>query len=256
MSVIRHVLIAFLILSSSWALATPETRVYTLQNRTAGQLSQEIKTLYPSGQVQVTNDGQQLMVRGEPGTLDEIGQLIERLDVPQHQLRITVRVFSGGDQSTNGAGISSDGHSVSAGAGSRTITTATHSEQSLVVQDGATAHISAGRVETVPIAIQGGENPAAILKSVDIKHGFLVRPQVISERQIQLDIVSFNDHPERDSNGYETAAVMTIRRVEPGHWVTLGASKKNAQQHRKGITYQAGGRQQDQKTYQVRVDLM
>lgn len=242
MFLIRRLLIVLLMLVSSWAFAHPETRVYTLQNRTAGQLTHEIKSLYPGDQIQVTNDGQNLMVRGEPDTLDEIGQLIERLDVPQHQVRITVREMNGADQATND--------------GSRTITTATHSEQSLVVQDGATAHINDGRVSMVPIAIQGGKNPAAILKSVDIKHGFLVRPQVISAHQIQLDIVSFNDHPERDSNGYETAAVMTIRRVEPGHWVTLGGSKKDVQQKHKGFTYHAGGNLHDQKTYQVRVDLM
>ena len=125
-----------------------------------------------------------------------------------------------------------------------------------MVQDGQSAHISSGQVRTVPIAIRGGRNPAAILGQVETRSGFLVSPQAISDDAIELNIVSFEEDPDSGVPGYETEALMTIRRVQPGEWVELGSTRSRQAGSQSGITYQVGGSEQENQTFEVKVELL
>ena len=97
------------------ARAEQETRIYQLQNRTAEDMAQQVRTLYQQAPVSVTARGTQLVVRGEPVLLDEIGTLVGSLDVPPVQMRITVRYRQSSDSSGSGAGVSVNRNRVSAG---------------------------------------------------------------------------------------------------------------------------------------------
>ncbi|MHA7854297.1 secretin N-terminal domain-containing protein [Marinobacter shengliensis] len=241
-------------LFSTLALAQ-ESRVYQLNNRTSADVANQIKELYQQAPVSVSARGQQLVVRGEPGLLDEIGMLIESIDVPPVQMRISVRYRQdiGGKQS--GGGVTVSGNQAGANVERRTISTNSNTERQLMVQDGQSAHITSGNVRTIPFAVQGGRNPAAILEQVETRSGFIVTPQAISDQTVELNIVSFEEDPA-SIQGYETEALMTIRRVEPGQWVTLGGTSTSQSHRQDGITYRVTGNRSENQSVDVKVDIL
>ncbi|MCK0105222.1 secretin N-terminal domain-containing protein [Marinobacter sp. S0848L] len=235
--------------------AEPEARIYQLKNRTADDVSQQIRALYQQAPVSVTARGLQLVVRGEPELLDEIGTLVNTLDVPPVQMRISVRYLQdiGGKQS--GAGVSITNNKANARVQSRTYSTNSNRVRQLVVQDGQSAHITSGNVRSLPFAVQGGRNPAMILERVETRSGFVVSPQAISDQAIELNIVSFEEDPAA-LEGYETEALMTIRRVQPGQWVDLGGTRTEDTHQRDGILYRANGKQADNQSIEVKVEVL
>lgn len=241
-------------LFSTLALAQ-ESRVYQLNNRTSADVANQIKELYQQAPVSVSARGQQLVVRGEPGLLDEIGMLIDSIDVPPVQMRISVRYRQdiGGKQS--GGGVTISDNRAGANVERRTISTNSSTERQLVVQDGQSAHITSGNVRTIPFAVQGGRNPAAILEQVETRSGFIVTPQAISDQTVELNIVSFEEDPA-SIQGYETEALMTIRRVEPGQWVTLGGTSTSQSHRQDGITYRVTGNRSENQSVDVKVDIL
>lgn len=80
-------------------------------------------------------------------------------------------------------------------------------------------------------------------------------PQVISNRAIEVSIVSFEEDPAA-LPGYETEAVVTIRRVEPGEWVALGNTSTSADTERSGITYSVNSSRSDNRSFEVKVDIL
>lgn len=244
-----------LLLFSGTIAAAPEARTYEMSQRSAEDVARQIRELYPDGQVSITARGQQMVVRGEPSVLDEIGMLVETMDVAPVQMRITVRSRNNVDSKSGGVGVSGNNNRVNVQAERKVTTTRRHQERTLVVQDGQSAHITSGQVRTVPVAIRGGRNPAAFLDQVETRSGFLVSPQVISDQAIELNIVSFEEDPEGDLPGYETEALMTIRRVEPGEWIELGSTRERRVGEQSGITYQTGGNSQQNQTFEVRVEV-
>ncbi|KEF30756.1 hypothetical protein D777_02698 [Marinobacter nitratireducens] len=251
--VMALVLLAGTLLASSDALA--EARVYELKNRPAEDIANQIRTLYQNTPITLTARGAQLVIRGEPALLDEISTLIDTMDVAPTQLRISVRSSEdiGGKQS--GAGVSASNDRIGVSVERKVITTGNQRVRSLIVQDGQSAHITSGKVRTLPFVVRGGRNPAAVLQQVETRSGFLVSPQVISDRAIELNIVSFEEDPAA-MPGYETEALMTIRRVEPGQWVSLGSTSTETRNRESGITYSVKGNRQENRRFEVKVELL
>ncbi|RBP33298.1 type II/III secretion system protein [Marinobacter pelagius] len=242
-------------LTSVSAHAQTETRSYQLDARSAEDVAAQIRDLYANAPVTVTARGQQLMVRGEPHLLDEIGTLVESLDVAPAQLRITVRIREevGGERS--GAGVSARDGNVAVTVERKTTSTGSNQQRTLLVQDGQTAHITSGQIRTLPIAIRGGRNPAAFLEQVETRSGFLVSAQVISSQAVELNIVSFEEDPAK-IQGYETEALLTIRRVEPGQWVSLGSVVRSGTRSDSGIAYQVESNRSGSRSVEVKVEIV
>ncbi|MBW4934599.1 secretin N-terminal domain-containing protein [Marinobacter sp. F4206] len=245
----------FLALSLLAAGALAQARVYELNNRPADDVASQIRALYADTSLTVTARGQQVVVRGEEQLLDEIGMLIGTLDVAAVQLRITVRSREDIGGKRSGAGVSGSNDRVNVNVERKVTSTNSARQRTLVVQDGQSAHITSGQVRTLPVAIQGGRNPAAILQQVETRSGFLVSPQVISDRAIELNIVSFEEDPA-SLPGYETEAVVTIRRVEPGQWVSLGSTSTQASSQHSGITYNVSSSRGENRSFEVKVDIL
>lgn len=241
---------------ASFAQAQPESRVYELSNRGADDVARQVRDLYQNEQITVSARNQQLIIRGEPRLLDEIGTLVESIDVAPIQMRITIRYNQdiGGKESGGGLNISSN-DGTNATIRKRTITTSTSRQRHLVVQDGQSAHITSGNVRTLPFAIQGGRNPAMVMEQVETRSGFVVSPQAISDQTVQLTIVSFEEDPAA-LEGYETEALVTVRRVEPGQWVSLGGTRTSQSNQQKGITYRVNENLTGNQNVQVKVDLL
>ncbi|MBW7471305.1 secretin [Marinobacter sp. F4218] len=249
------VLLLSLCLLSAGALAQSGARVYELHNRPADDVASQIRALYKDSALTVVARGQQVVVRGEAQLLDEIGMLIGTLDVAAVQLRITVRSREDIGGKRSGASISGSEDRVNVNVERKVTSTNNARQRSLVVQDGHSAHVTSGQISTLPIVIQGGRNPAAILEQVETRSGFLVSPQVISDRAIELNIVSFEEDPA-SLPGYETEALVTVRRVEPGQWVSLGGTSTQASSQRSGITYSVSSSRGENRSFEVKVDIL
>lgn len=80
-------------------------------------------------------------------------------------------------------------------------------------------------------------------------------PQAISDQTVELNIVSFEEDPA-SIQGYETEALMTIRRVEPGQWVSLGGTSTSQSHRQDGITYRVTGNRSENQSVDVKVDIL
>jgi hypothetical protein len=49
---------------------------------------------------------------------------------------------------------------------------------------------------------------------------------------------------------------MTLRRAEPGKWVTLGGTRQSQSSEQPGTVYQTGQNSSRADTWEIRVDLM
>lgn len=245
-----------LVLTAHSALAAAEARTYTLQNRPADDVATQLRELYPEPQLAITAHNQQLILRGDPQTLDEAGTLVGTMDVAAMQVRITVRSRGNRQGQRRSGGITVNNGQARVGAQNRVITTRQQQEQTLVVQDGQSAQVRAGQIRALPVAFQGGHNPAEIMTYVDQHKGFVVSPQVISQRQIELSIMAFDNGPDNTTPGYDTEAVMTIRRVAPGTWVSLGGTESRSDGSNTGIVYQTGSTEQNSQSFEIRVDIL
>ena len=138
--------LAFLLgLISSQVLAQAESRTYQLNNRPGDDVAVQIRELYQGSPVTVTARGQQLVVRGEPPLLEEIGRLVETLDVAPVQVRITVRSRTDSGGKRSGAGISASNGQAGISAERRVTSTGSAQERSVIMQDGQSAHITSGQ---------------------------------------------------------------------------------------------------------------
>lgn len=232
-----------------------ESRTYQLNNRPGADVASQVRELYQNEPVSLTARGQQLVVRGSQQLLDEIGTLIETLDVAPVQLRITVRSQEDIGGKRSGGGMTTTRNNVGVTMERRVTSTGGSQERSLMVMDGQSAHITSGQVRTLPFAVQGGRNPAAIFEQVKTRSGFIVSPQVISDRAVELNIVSFEADPA-ELKGYETQALVTIRRVEPGQWVSLGSTSTESTSKQSGITYSVKSSRSDNRSFDVKVDVV
>ena len=245
---------------SASAVAASQSRAYNLSQRPAADVAAQIRELYE--EVNVTVFGQKIVARGEPQLLDEIGQMVQQLDVASAQLRISVQTHEelGGKRSGGGLGAShndSAGHrnSVTLNAQSKTTRSSGNRERSLVVQDGQSAQIGAGQIRSLPFAVRGGRNPAVLLQLVETRSGFVVTPRMISPHVIELGIMSFEqDAPALP--GYDTEALMTIRQVEPGQWVSLGGVDHSESRENTGIVYRVNSSESRTSEIRVRVDIL
>lgn len=251
---ILPLMLALCLLPAS-VVAQTEARVYELQNRPASDVAGQIRELYQNAALTVTARGQQVVVRGEQPLLDEIGMLIDTIDVAPTQLRISVRSREDIGGKRSGAGVSGTDNRIDVSVERKVTSTNNTRQRTLVVQDGQSAHITSGQVRTLPFAVQGGRNAAAILQQVETRSGFLVSPLVISDRAIELNIVSFEEDPA-SLPGYETEAVVTMRRVEPGQWVSLGSTSTQANGQQSGITYSVSSSRAENRSFEVKVDIL
>ncbi|WP_026224096.1 hypothetical protein [Marinobacter gelidimuriae] len=89
----------------------------------------------------------------------------------------------------------------------------------------------------------------------ETRSGFVVTPRMISPQNIELSIMSFEqDAPALP--GYDTEALMTIRQVQPGQWVSLGGVDRSESRENSGIVYQVNGSENRSSEIRVRVDIL
>lgn len=245
MKCLRHCLLLQFLLVATLAQAEPRVEIFDLKNRPADAIIDQLQALYPGQGNTFSQDGQRLMIKAEPQVIEEVATLIERLDVAPAQMRITLRRQMAGRSNSDT---------------STTLTTRdSQSEQNIVVQDGETARIESGTIRQVTRAVQGGRALALISEDTRMTGGFLVQPRALGPRQVELRIMAFNDEPPHhqvQSGSVDTAAVVTMRRVTPGEWVTLGVSEESSTSGRTGPTYSTDRARTGRQQWSIKVDIL
>lgn len=254
-SALLFVFLFVLGLISGTSVAHAESRTYQLNNRSGDNVASQVRELYQGEPVSIIARGQQLVVRGNPQLLDEIGTLVQTLDVAPAQLRITVRSTEDIGGKRSGGGITTTRNNAGVTVERRVTSTGGSQQRSLMVMDGQSAHITSGQIRTLPFLIRGGRNPAAVFEQVATRSGFIVSPQVISDRAVELSIMSFEEDPA-ELEGYETQALVTTRRVEPGQWVSLGSTSTQSTSTQSGITYSVKSSRSDNRSFEVKVEIV
>ena len=243
MQVLQKVLgILMVVLIATPAAATPESHVFELQHRRAADVLPQLRDLYKGTGVTFSPDGQAMMVRAEAEQLAEIDQLLSTLDEPPRQVRLMVRRRERASESEGGGS-------------KRVYSTRRDSVRSITVKDGQMARISSGTVTRVPVAVRGGDDPAAILQEVDLSSGFLVRPSVISDNQVELQVTALHKKPIENVTDYHQAGVVTVRRAMPGEWVLLGG-ESSKQRSREGSRVYATSSGDSSRVWEVKLEVL
>ena len=231
--------------------------------RPAQELITVIKPLLKPGDG-LSYTGNQLIVRTDARTLSQIRSIIQQIDQPLRNLRVTVRVNRTGEQRDRNTGVSADlviGKKQSAGR----IEVQHQSQQrrqdnedrfSIQVIDGGRARIYLGQL----LAHQHGAiRPNVYISGTayqDVRSGFDVVPKLIGE-QVRVEI-----HPQvRQISGsvrstLDITEAHTILMVRPGSWMKFGEIDQSQWRDQQGIAYQGSGDRSSTEVLEMRIDIL
>lgn len=247
MTAFRQGLVLSLVLVTVLAQAQPRVEVFELQHRQAVDIVTQLQALYSNQSAIFSTDQQRLMVKAEPPIIQEIANLVSRLDVAAAQMRVTLRR----QQQSQGK---------QKGVISRTVSTRSgQSSQSVVIQDGETARIESGSIRRVTRAVQGGKTVALIAEDTPMTEGFLVQPRALGSNQVELRVVSFDNGTPRHRAGgsdREAAALVTVRRAMPGEWVPLGSTSDGHEAEHSGRVYSTRHASANNQSWSVKVEIL
>lgn len=230
-----------LCLWASMAAGALENRLFDLQHRRAEDVIAQLRELYGSA-IQLSANGQTLVVRATPERLTEIEALLPQIDQPPRQVRLTLR--EGTLASRNGF----DGRP------GRVYSTTRDALRSVTVQDQQSARIASGQITRAPVAARGGWNPAVVLEEVDQTSGFLVQPTVLSDDQVELRITAIRNQPASGRLERETANITTVRRVRAGEWVELGAEQHSTRTPETSRVFSS--RSRDDRVWELQAEVL
>ena len=208
-----------------------QIQVFQLNNRPASSTVEAVRmVLGPQGTVVPDDRTQTLIVKDTPEGLSRVQALLERLDQPLPQVRITV-AFSGAAGSSGVAGGAAwDPHTgrVTVGGGAGQGSASTSGQQQLLVMSGEEGRLVVGRdlVQVQPYWIVARDwgliPPGVVFRQVTT--GFLVAPRVVGEA-ITLVVTPWFSYLGPDGPGdvrfAEAASTVQLR---SGQSVNLGSS--------------------------------
>lgn len=232
MTMTRWILAALLLLAAALPVAAQdmEVRVFQLNNRPALSTVEAVRlALSPAGSVVPDERTETLIVRDTPEALARVQALLERMDVPAPQVRITVG-FSGAAASSGlGGGAAWDpntGH-VSVGGGAGQGSASTSGRQNLLVMSGEEARLVVGRdlVHVQPYwtyATNSGLIPPGVVFR-QVTTGFVVEPRVVGDA-ITLVLTPWFSYlgPEGPGDVRFSEAASTVR-LRDGETIQLGS---------------------------------
>jgi hypothetical protein len=239
-------------------------QVIELQHRTAEDVIPLLAPLLGSGEV-VTGTGMRLILRSSPATLAEVRQVLDRLDAAPATLLVSVRRGSTGGSLERGVQVQGRVGGVIIGDGSdtrvirRETTERDGSTQTLRVLEGQAALIRTG--ESVPVVSHGpllwpgGGLTAPGIDYRDLERGFLVRPRVVGDDRVQLEIRQVHEREARGGAGrIEFQQVDTVLSGELGEWIRVGGVERQRDHSEQRILGTRRERHDDQVDVYVRVD--
>ncbi len=253
--------------------AMTQVRSFNLQHRTADELIPVLRPLVDD-EGAISGSGQVLVIRSTLQNLAELEPAIKDLDTARRQLMITVRQGARERTVRRGGSVSGefgdDDVSVEVGKGGPGASVRIYSTngrrddriaQRLRVSEGGWAQIRAG--EAVPIPEQtvtagpGGTTVQQSIEYRDVQSGFEVRPRLIGDDRVAVDIRPFRQRRSPSGGGViEQQEIVTTTEGKLGEWIALGGGIDTRRDRRHGTIYST--QEKDKITRQVflRVDTI
>ncbi len=233
------------------ASAATDVRVVELQHRDGAQIASVLQQLLGPGASAVPYEGK-VILRGAPGELEALEEVIRSLDTPRERLRISVRQSASRTAIERGAqGDVRLGTGGAPASQDRVLGTSEHAaEQALSVLEGESALIVVGREVplTRDVLVMAGRQ-SAVVREVEHREattGFRVRPQLRGE-EVQVDIVPHMvflspSNPEV----VEFQHLATTVRIPLGEWYNVADHISGRSDLGRAIlTLRAGGKEPD-----------
>ncbi|MBK1672207.1 hypothetical protein CKO35_02605 [Ectothiorhodospira shaposhnikovii] len=201
--------------------SVPTAQVITLEHRPAEEILPLIEPLLGPRDV-ITGSGFNLIIRTRAQTLAEIRQVIADLDVPPRNLYISVRRGAASHDLDPALPMEPDTPRISR----RTTTERGVTHQTLRVLEGHAAFIRSG--ESIPVGsqrlvpVQGGFALEQSVEYRDLGRGFLVRPRLLSDGRVHLDIRAVYERESPTGGGrLDLQATDSTVSGKVGEWIPL-----------------------------------
>ena len=238
-----------LLLTSTVFAADLMTKVIPLSYMSAGDAEQALNPLLAPGET-ISHTGNQLIVNVSPETLTKVRSVLHQIDIPP----VVFNIFVHQDQSNWLA--TSDNNDVVYGTSGTNNTSGNF--QSVQVMSGASALISTGSNVPVVSSVGAGDwNSGVAYDRVDVKEGFLVKPQLEGSR-VKLTISRVNSRADNiNAQQIDTQNVNTTTIVPMDKWVKLGSSGQADMSSKPStdIVYSAGASYKDKATVYIKVSI-
>ena len=252
-----------LLLGSVGADGESRIEVFDLSQRPAAELAGIVQPLLGDGEA-VQASGFQLIVRARPDTLEQVRDLVQRLDRAPRQLLVSVRQPTSSMESRQGT--SGEVAADRDGVHSRVRIYATESRgregvaQRLRVLEGHTAFIQTG--QAVPVGERdvvvgpGGAVVHDTTRYRDVTSGFYVLPR-LSGDDVILELSTRRDTLSRQGGGVvNTRQAVTTVRGSLGQWIEVGGSGERLGREGRGTLYRSGERSETRGRIELRVEVV
>lgn len=253
-------LLALLLAASAGADSRIE--IFELSQRSAAELATIVQPLLGADEA-VQASGFQLIVRARPETLEQVRDLVERLDRAPRQLLISVRQPSESRavQRERSADVEADQDGARARV--RIYDTESRSReaasQRIRVLEGNAAFIEAG--QSVPVgerSVTVGPGGAVVHDTTryrDVTSGFYVVARLAGD-QVVLELSTRRDTLSRHGGGVvDTRRATTTVRGPIGEWIEVGGVGEQRRREGRGVLYRSGERSATSGRVELRVEL-
>ncbi|WP_426153272.1 secretin N-terminal domain-containing protein [Pseudomonas sp. DC3000-4b1] len=237
-----------LVLLTLAPLTQAATQVLELHYRSSEEILPLVRS-FLGNQGSVSALGNQLVVNAEPGKLDELGTVLERLDVPARRLLISVDTSDSNRSAGSGAG---SGRVIHYGTANRT-----GGLQQVQASEGAAALIQVG--QSVPLTTAQTDAYGRLQTQTEYRNvtqGFYVTATVSGET-VHLAISTNNDRMSQERPDVVNVQSTDTRVSGPlGQWITVAGINGQSQAERNAGTRYYGTAGRDDMTLRVRVDAL
>jgi len=246
------------------AAAGTDIKVIQLQNRPAEEIIPLIKPMVINAGGAVTGTGYKLIIRAQDTDITQITDLVQQLDTPPKQLRITLRQSRYGEHAASeedistrtGGGAPEGDDSAHADTTARAYSTRRHDQnatnQRIEVMEGRWASID--MTLQVPVVEQtvdvtgGQERVLNAIKYKDLSTGFAVRATISGDHAV-IDIMPHKAALDTEQGGtIKSQAATTTVRGKTGEWIDIGGAVGDIVEHEQG-TISTGGRHGDDERH-------
>lgn len=225
------------------------TKVIPLNYMSAGEAEQALNPLLSSGET-ISHTGSQLIVNVSPDTLTKLRSVLHQIDIPPVVFNILVH-----QDQANWLSTSDNNDVVYATTGTNNTS---GNSQSVQVMSGASALISTGSNVPVVSSVGAGDwNSGVAYERMDVKEGFLVKPQMEGSR-VKLTISRVNSRADNiNAQQIDSQNVNTTTIVPLDKWVKLGSSGQAdlSSKPSTDIVYSAGASYKDKATVYIKVSI-
>ena len=255
------VLFVFFILFNNLLLAEDNIETIQLNHRLASEVLPEIQAFLPKqATARAFNDF--IILQADSKTINQIRQLINKLDTPLQRLKVTVirtdQILSNQDGSQISGHISIENGDIGGGVSVQTWSSqnARNKDQYFQAQGIANTAISIHMGEDLPqqeqYLILRADGDLAVQNTthyININNGFKAIARVLPNHQVTIDVRPLFGHFSSQTGTVEKSSIVTTVSGSEGAWILLGETNNGENIDQSGTTRYHSHKQQHQNIY-------